>query len=120
MSYFADCYCNLKYPISTDDVPGLRNAQLGAIHAIATYHSLQKKGAGIISMPTGSGKTAVLMMAPYITLARKILIVTPSVMVRGQIFEDFENLNTLKKATVFDQEVPTPIVYELKNKSALQ
>ncbi len=116
MSYFADCYCNLKYPISSDDVPGLRNAQLGAIHAIASYLSLQKKSAGIIIMPTGSGKTAVLMMTPYIALARKILIVTPSVMVRGQIFEDFANLNTLKKATVLDQEVPTPIVCELKNK----
>jgi DNA or RNA helicases of superfamily II len=99
-----------------ENIPGLRNAQLGAIHAIATFHTLHKKNAGIIIMPTGSGKTAVLMMTPYIVHAKKILVVTPSVMVRGQIYEDFANLITLKGANVFPKTLIPPKVYELKNK----
>lgn len=116
MSYFSDNYNELRYPISTDSMIGLRNAQLGAIHAIASFKSLRKKAAGIVVMPTGSGKTAVLMMTPYITMSSKVLIVTPSVMVRGQIYKDFSELKTLKKASVFSEDISSPLVYELKNK----
>lgn len=114
MSYFADTYDKLRYPISTGESPGLRNAQLGAIHSIASFLSLRKKSAGIIVMPTGSGKTAVLMMTPYITHATKVLIVTPSTMVRGQIYDEFAGLTTLKKSIVFEGTVAAPNVYELK------
>jgi superfamily II DNA or RNA helicase len=116
MGYFSDNYNELRYPISLENTPGLRNAQLGAIHAIAAFHTLHKKNAGIIIMPTGSGKTAVLMMTPYIIHAKKVLVVTPSVMVRGQIYEDFANLTTLKDANVFPETLIPPKVYELKNK----
>ena len=116
MGYFTKTYTNIKYPIGTKMMPGLRNAQLGAIHAVASFDTLQKKIAGIIVMPTGSGKTAVLMMTPYIINAIKVLVVTPSTMVRGQIFEDYNNLHTLKKSNVFDSSIHPPKVYELKNK----
>lgn len=116
MSYFADNYKELHYPISTETTPGLRNAQLGAIHAIAAYQTLQKRNAGIIVMPTGSGKTSVLMMTPYIANAKKVLVVTPSIMVRGQICEDFAGLITLKRTMVFDEAASLPQIYELKNK----
>ncbi len=116
MSYFSETYSELRYPISSDNTIGLRNAQLGAIHAIASYHTLRKKTSGIVVMPTGSGKTAVLMMTPYITASKKVLIVTPSVMVRGQIHKDFTELKTLKKAKAFSEAISPPTVYELKNK----
>jgi superfamily II DNA or RNA helicase len=67
-------------------------------------------------MPTGSGKTAVLMMAPYVLSKKKVLIVTPSVMVRGQIYEEFKNLKTLKDVGVFSQEIKPPNVYELDSR----
>ena len=116
MSYFTKYYNELRYPIDTDAIRGLRNSQLGAIHAIAASHTLNKKKAGMIVMPTGSGKTSVLMMTPYITLAKKVLVVTPSVMVRGQIFEDFEHLITLKKTNVFVDTIAPPRLFELRNK----
>ena len=115
MSYFSDMYSMLSYPRSDTGINGLRTAQLGAIHAIASHDTLKKKEADIIVMPTGSGKTAVLMMAPYVLAKQKVLIVTPSVMVRGQIFDDYKNLQTLKRISVFNEEVQPPIVYELKN-----
>lgn len=115
MCYFGERYNNLRFPIDSENSRGLRNAQLGAVHAIAAFSTLRKKSAGIVVMPTGSGKTAVLMMTPYMLLSRKVLIVTPSKMVRGQIFDDFSNLSTLKKAGVFMEVESPPTIFELKN-----
>ena len=109
-------YSELCYPRSEAGTRGLRNAQLGAIHAIAAHATLDKKEATIIVMPTGSGKTAVIMMAPYVLAKHKVLIVTPSVMVRGQIFDDYNDLHTLKQIGVFAGKIQSPTVYELKSK----
>lgn len=38
-------------------------------------------------MPAGSGKTAVLNVTPFLVCARKVLVITPSKMVRSQIYE---------------------------------
>ncbi len=115
MSYFTDNYLELKYTIGSEDHPGLRNSQLGAVHAIASFFTLRKKSSGIVVMPTGSGKTAVLMMTPYITMSRKVLVVTPSTLVRGQIVDEFSGLITLRKSQVFDEQLPAPNVFELKH-----
>lgn len=45
-------------------MPGFRPAQLGAIHAAAA-HFVNRSDPGIITMPTGSGKTAVLVAASF-------------------------------------------------------
>ena len=113
--YFKRNYNKLKYPKSSRLVSGLRNAQIGAIHAIAAFFTLHKNKAAIIVMPTGSGKTAVLMMSPYILESKKTLVVTPSIMVRGQITEDFTELRTLRKAAVFNERMSKPSVFELKH-----
>ena len=115
MNYFSGMYDRLCYPRASEGSKGLRNAQMGAIHAIAAHSTLKKKEASIIVMPTGSGKTAVLMMAPYVLSKQKVLIVTPSVMVRGQIYDDYKCLQTLKGIGVFGDEVEPPSVFELKN-----
>ena len=83
ISYFSDLYENLRFPIAGGKDVGLRNAQIGAIHAVASYATLNSKDSAVIVMPTGSGKTTVVMMAPYILKKAKVLIVTPSAMVRG-------------------------------------
>ena len=120
MSYFADQYSNLQYPQAytepSSEQIGLRNAQIGAIHAVASHATLESNAPTVIVMPTGSGKTAVLMMAPYVLRKNKVLIVTPSAMVRGQIFEDYKELKTLKKIGVFATEVQNPIVFETSHK----
>ncbi|HEU5226343.1 MAG TPA: DEAD/DEAH box helicase family protein [Ktedonobacteraceae bacterium] len=110
--YFDENYIHLRLPHDSDQSPGLRNAQLGAIHAIASHFSLKDKPA-IISLPTGSGKTAVLMMAPYLLGSKRVLVVTPSKLVRAQIADDYRSLNTLKKLGVFDVGVPSPKVHEV-------
>ena len=115
-SYFSSNYNNVSYPIAENTSLGLRNAQIGAIHAIASFFTMNKNQAAIIVMPTGAGKTAVLMMTPYLLRKDKVLVVTPSVMVRGQIAEDFQGLNTLCRAGVFKPAMEKPCVYEMCHK----
>lgn len=103
-NYFSNNYKKIKYPLDSAKTKGLRNAQIGAIHAIASFFTLQQNQAAITVMPTGAGKTAVLMLTPFLLSKNKVLVVTPSVMVRGQIAEDFQTLSTLCKANVFKQQ----------------
>lgn len=112
LSYFSKYYDAVNYPIASEQSNGLRNAQIGAIHAIASFSTLEPLDAAVIVMPTGSGKTTVLMMAPYVLKKKRILIVTPSAMVRGQIADDYRSLNTLKRIGVLSEDVEPPIVYE--------
>jgi superfamily II DNA or RNA helicase len=114
-TYFAEQYIKLKYTKESKEKAGLRNAQIGAIHAISSFFTIHKNKAAVVVMPTGSGKTAVLMMSPYVQESSKVLIVTPSIMVRGQIAEDFATLRTLIKATVFEENVAKPAIYELEH-----
>ena len=114
-SYFETYYSKITYPLDSEKSKGLRNAQLGAIHAVASFFSVNKKDTAIVIMPTGSGKTAVLMLIPYLIRKKKVLVVTPSKMVRGQIAEDFSQLRTLCLANVFKPSMKKPKIFELEH-----
>ena len=117
MSYLAEAYSKLSLPISENDGdPGLRRAQIGAIHAIAAYFALPQQQPGIVVMPTGSGKTAVIFLAGFVLRSKRTLILTPSQLVRSQIAEEAASLRVLKKAKVFPEDFPTPTVVEVKSR----
>ena len=59
MPYFADHYGSISYPLPGGGAPGLYNAQLGAAHSLAAHYTVDDRAA-IVTMPTGSGKTAVI------------------------------------------------------------
>src|SRR5258708_35660872 len=65
-------------------------------------------------MPTGSGKTAVLMMTPFVLRTTRVLVITPTRMVREQIAEDFGGLVTLRRAGGIPDQVRSPRVREVK------
>lgn len=115
MSYFSTNYNRINYPIASETEKGLRNAQLGAVHSIGAHFTLNKQEAAIIIMPTGSGKTAVLNLSAYLLKAKRVLVISSSVLVRGQIFEEFSQIKTLKDANVFHSEIPFPKVKEIKS-----
>jgi superfamily II DNA or RNA helicase/ribosomal protein S18 acetylase RimI-like enzyme len=114
-TYFRDHYLRIRYPVEEDGQRGLRRAQLGAVHAIGKHFSLSNEPA-IIVMPTGSGKTAVLMMGAFGQRARRVLVVTPSVLVRNQIADGFASLGILRSLNVLDGECPGPAVHEVAGK----
>jgi superfamily II DNA or RNA helicase len=115
MTYFSSNYKRINFPIANDSAKGLRNAQIGAIHAIASHFTLFKDEAAIVIMPTGSGKTAVLILSAYLLRAKRVLVISSSVMVRGQIVEEFSQLKTLKASSVFHSDLPLPKVKEIKS-----
>ncbi len=51
-------------------------------------------------MPTGSGKTVVKMLAAVVLRAARVLVVTPSRMVREQIAHHFATLQVLRNPRV--------------------
>ena len=77
MSYFTDHYGQLRFPISDGSPPGFRSAQLAAIHAVSA-HFFNAKHPAIVTMPTGAGKTTVLMASAFVLRAERVLILTPS------------------------------------------
>lgn len=115
-NFFSSNYKEILYPKDSLEQQGLRNAQIGAIYAIASFFTLNPKQAAITVMPTGSGKTAVLMMTPFLLGKDKVLVVTPSVMVRGQIADDFKELSTLRKVRAVKASTKNPAVFEMSCK----
>ncbi len=103
MGYFANNYHLISYPIAEEDRPGfgLRHVQIGAIHSIASHFTISKKP-GIVVMPTGTGKTAVLMMCPFVLKANRVLVITPSKLVRDQITKGFATLQPLRNLGVLN------------------
>lgn len=93
----------------------LRESQLGALYAIASHFTVRDDEA-IVAMPTGTGKTAVMMMAPYLLEAKRVLLISSSRLVRSQIAEDFTELRTLKELAVLPADLPPPIVYEIEER----
>ncbi len=114
-SYFSRNYSKLKYPKADEKTNGLRNAQLGAIHSISSFFTLNKSKAAIVVMPTGSGKTAVLMMTPYVLESSKVLIITPSKLVRSQVAGEYSTLKTLTRTNALPDNIKKPRVYEIKS-----
>lgn len=111
MPYFRDNYPLVRHPIAEGAKPGMRNAQVGGLYAIASHFTLNMEPA-LVVMPTGTGKTAVLMLAPFLRRANRALIITPSKLVRNQVAEDFKNLSVLKKMEAMPADAAGPLVFE--------
>lgn len=114
--YFTDRYGAVRYPIDGEGGEGLRIAQIGAIHAVASHFTVRAEEPAMVVMPTGSGKTAVLMMSAFVERARRVLVVTPSVLVRGQIKANFETLSVLKRVGVLEESTLGPRVAEVRSR----
>lgn len=113
--YFEEHTILLHFPEAIGDGAGLRRAQRGAIFAIGSHYSLSDEHA-LVSMPTGTGKTGVLMMAPYLLKATRALVITPSRMVRDQITEEYESLSLLKRLGVLPDNITPPTVQAIESK----
>ena len=112
MSYFEKF--KDKFILEPKNSAGLRNCQLGAVWALKSYYTTtDNKVAALISMPTGAGKTAIMMATCFELNIRKALIVVPSQLLRRQLCEKFSNLQILKDVGCFDKDTPKVKVYEV-------
>lgn len=111
MSHFTDAHESIRYVPGEEGGEGLRRSQIGAIHAISSHFTLRERPA-VVVLPTGAGKTAVLMLTPYVLRATRVLVITQSRFVREQIAADFRALRTLKKAKALPETLEPPRVLE--------
>lgn len=96
---------------------GLRKCQLGAIWALKSHFiTTPNEVAALISMPTGSGKTALMMAACFELGLSKTLIIEPTTILRRQICEQFRNLNILKNLGCLKTDTPNVNVYEVEHR----
>ncbi|MEO2106846.1 MAG: DEAD/DEAH box helicase family protein [Actinomycetota bacterium] len=80
--------------------PGVRwrRPQKGAIAALIAHWSRTDDVPSLVSLPTGTGKTAIAIAAPYLMEAppTRVLVLVPSAALRGQIAAQFSDQRVLR------------------------
>jgi superfamily II DNA or RNA helicase len=110
--HFRNHYANFNFSLDKGAAsPGFRNAQIGALHALASHFTVRDEAA-LIVMPTGTGKTAVIMGLPYVLGAKRVLVLASSRVIRSQIAQDFASLRTLKHLRALGPDIASPKVKE--------
>lgn len=92
---------------------GLRTPQLGALHAVAAHWSVSRKP-GIIVMPTGTGKTEVMVATALASQCQTLLVVVPSDALRLQTARKFQTLGVLRSIGVVPDGFLYPVVGMLR------
>ena len=93
------------------NVKGLRLPQIGAIHAIHSHWTVSSEPATIV-MPTGTGKTEVMLSVLVSAQCPKVLVLVPTDALRTQIAEKFLSLGVLKEPgfDILHERARRPIV----------
>ena len=96
--------------------PRLRDPQKLAYHEIRKYYSSEYPDRQtIVVLPTGSGKTGLMSIAPYDIVKKKVMIITPQTIVRNTVLEELNPLNPLNfyfTAGVFSSLAHLPTIVE--------
>lgn len=92
-----------------------RPPQLGALGALLAHWSLGHRSSAVVSVPTGSGKTAIALAAPFLQPkpAQRVLIVVPSQALRAQIVQAAQDLRTLADIGAWPADAAGPRVLEV-------
>ena len=95
---------------------GLREPQIGAVHAVHAHWSVTDSPATIV-MPTGTGKTETMLSILVSARCERLLVVVPTDALRAQIADKFLTLGVLKEplCTVLDGKAKYPIVAMLRH-----
>lgn len=78
-------------------VPGWRPPQRGALGALLGHWAVHQNNPALVAVPTGSGKTAIALAAPYIVGSCRSLVVVPSTQLRDQTVSAFESQEVLRQ-----------------------
>lgn len=94
---WANAFSYIQEDIESGQV-GLRNPQLGALHAIRAHWTVTD-GVATIVMPTGTGKTEVMLSLLVAMPCERLLVVVPTDALRTQTTDKFLTLGVLTSAT---------------------
>ena len=90
-------------------INGLRQPQIGALYSILGHLKLPAE-AGIVVLPTGTGKTETMLAALIANQCQRLLVVVPSDALRTQISEKFSTLGLLKEFKILAEDTAYPAV----------
>ena len=93
----------------TDNKPGLRSPQIGALHALMAHVESNEERA-IVVMPTGTGKTETMLAFLIANVCQKVFVIIPSDALRNQTYKKFKSLGLLPKLGVVPANINLPIV----------
>jgi superfamily II DNA or RNA helicase len=94
---------------------GLRAPQVGAIHTVYGHWTTSSETATIV-MPTGTGKTEVMLAVLVSQCCDRLLVVVPTDALRTQIGERFLSHGILKRIGAIAESACYPIVGLLRNR----
>lgn len=101
---------SFSFPESRCDTDvGFRSAQLGAIYAIKSHWTVSSTAATIV-MPTGTGKTEVMIATVVSERCAKTCIVVPSDLLRKQTITRFCTLGKLREIGAINDTFENPVV----------
>jgi superfamily II DNA or RNA helicase len=109
-SYFQSHSGKLNLWAANGSSPALRNCQLGAYWAVWSHFTTSENPA-LVSLPTGAGKTALMMTIAFGLKAKRVLLITPAAILRDQVREDFASLSILKNLNVLPKSLPLPMTF---------
>jgi superfamily II DNA or RNA helicase len=110
MEYFRRYNDLLQFPLKLkEEEVGLRECQMGAVWAVRA-HFTSGSSPALVAMPTGSGKTAVMMLLSFVLGAKRVLVIEPGAVLRDQTEEKFATLSDLVKSRAFARTAPKPRV----------
>ena len=107
MTFFLDDNERL---VSHNTVPfaaGLYKCQEGALLAVYAHFTASNHPA-IVSMPTGSGKTEVMIGLAFALRARRVLVVEPSTVLRRQTADRFREMQVFRDLGIVPDDLGQP------------
>lgn len=114
MNYFESSMPNI---LENDN---LREPQLEAYKSCLRFFSSGKsRKEGLIDLPTGTGKTGLMAIAPYGIAKKRVLIITPQTIVRDTVMgslDSADHKNFWMFAKIFDKHGDLPSVVQYDNK----
>ncbi|HVA73053.1 MAG TPA: DEAD/DEAH box helicase family protein [Acidimicrobiales bacterium] len=98
--------------LDDDTLSRLRPGQRGAVFAMRSWATAPDDGVAILGLPTGYGKSELIALAPFLFTSGRVLIIAPSVVVRGQLAARVRAQDHLRSKGVIPGSLPQPRVLE--------
>ncbi|WAH97526.1 DEAD/DEAH box helicase [Arthrobacter sp. MMS18-M83] len=105
----------ITFAEGTDQAPGLRRPQLGAMHAVLGYWTTNSATPATVVMPTGTGKTETMLALLVAARPKRVLVVVPSDALRTQLATKFESLGVLQELGIVTPSAIRPAVGQIQH-----
>jgi superfamily II DNA or RNA helicase len=105
----------LAFREESGESPGLRSAQLGAVHAVLGYWTTKRATPATVVMPTGTGKTETMLALLVAARLPKLLVLVPSDALREQVATKFETLGVLQELGIVSNRALRPVVGRIQH-----